>query len=143
MHKVSKHIIDWCVQNQIDTIVIGRNKNWKQESVMSKKVNQNFVGIPHGLFIEKIKYKAENKGIKVIETEESYTSCTSFLDDEEPCKANANKNRRICRGLFKSNKGVIINADLNGAYQIIKKVFPNAFADGIEGVGLHPVRVNL
>ena len=143
IHKASKHIIDWCVQNQIDTIVIGRNKNWKQESVMSKKVNQNFVEIPHGLFIEKIKYKAENKGIKVIETEESYTSCTSFLDGEEPCEENKNKKRRICRGLFKSNKGVIINADLNGAYQIIKKVFPNAFADGIEGVGLHPVRVNL
>jgi len=131
------------VQNQIDTIVIGRNKNWKQESVMSKKVNQNFVEIPHGLFIEKIKYKAENKGIKVIETEESYTSCTSFLDGEEPCEENKNKKRRIHRGLFKSNKGVMINADLNGAYQIIKKVFPNAFADGIEGVGLHPARVNL
>lgn len=143
MHKGSKYIIDWCVQNNIDTIVIGKNKNWKQKSEMSKQNNQNFVEIPHGLFIEKIKYKAENKGIKVIETEESYTSCTSFLDDEEPCEANASKNRRICRGLFKSNKGVIINADLNGAYQIIKKVFPNAFADGIKGVGLHPVRVNL
>jgi len=143
IHKASKHIIDWCMQNQIDTIVIGRNKNWKQESVMSKKVNQNFVEIPHGLFIEKIKYKAENKGIKVIETEESYTSSTSFLDGEEPCEENKNKKRRIHRGLFKSNKGVMINADLNGAYQIIKKVFPNAFSDGIEGVGLHPVRVNL
>ena len=99
--------------------------------------------LPHGLFIEKIKYKAENKGIKVIETEESYTSSTSFLDGEEPCEENKNKKRRIHRGLFKSNKGVMINADLNGAYQIIKKVFPNAFADGIEGVGLHPVRVNL
>jgi len=143
IHKASKHIIDWCMQNQIDTIAIGRNKNWKQESVMSKKVNQNFVEIPHGLFIEKIKYKAENKGIKVIETEESYTSSTSFLDGEEPCEENKNKKRRIHRGLFKSNKGVMINADLNGAYQIIKKVFPNAFSDGIEGVGLHPVRVNL
>jgi putative transposase len=143
IHKSSKHIIDWCKQNEIDTIVIGKNKNWKQESEMSKKVNQNFVGIPHDLFIKKIKYKAENNGIKVIETEESYTSGTSFLDGETPCKENYNKSRRIHRGLFKTNKGVMINADLNGAYQIIKKVFPDAFANGIEGVDLHPVRVNI
>ena len=143
IHKASKYIVDWCVQNEIDTIIVGKNKNWKQESKMSKKVNQNFVGIPHAIFIDKIKYKAENNGIRVIETEESYTSGTSFLDSEEPRKENYNKSRRVCRGLFKSNEGVIINADLNGAYQIIKKVFPNAFSNGTEGVGLHPVRVNL
>lgn len=143
LHCSSKYIIDWCVTNNIDTIVIGRNKEWKQESNMSKKVNQSFIAIPHGSFIEKLRYKAENVGINFIETEESYTSGTSFLDNEEPIKDNYNKSRRITRGLLKSNNGVIINADLNGAYQIIKKVFPNAFADGIEGAGLHPVRVNL
>ena len=95
------------------------------------------------MFIDKIKYKAENVGIKVIETEESYTSGTSFLDYESPIKDNYDKSRRVKRGLFKSNGGELINADLNGAYQIIKKVFPNAFADGIEGVGLHPVRINI
>lgn len=143
IHKASKKIIDWCVLYNIDTIVIGKNKNWKQESEMNKRVNQNFVGIPHDLFIQKIKYKAENVGIKVIETEESYTSGTSFLDNEEPTKYYYDKTRRIKRGLFKSNGGELINADLNGAYQIIKKVFPEAFADGIEGAGLHPIRVNL
>ena len=143
IHKASKMIIDWCVLYNIDTIVIGKNKNWKQKSEMSKKVNQNFVQIPHDLFIQKIKYKAENVGIKVIETEESYTSGTSFLDNEEPTKYYYDKSRRIKRGLFKSNKGVLINADLNGAYQIMKKVFPEAFVNGIEGAGLHPIRVNL
>lgn len=143
IHKSSKKIIDWCVEHEIDTIVIGKNKNWKQEVNIGKKNNQNFTQIPMAEFINKLKYKAENVGIKVIETEESYTSGTSFLDYESPTKDNYNKSRRITRGLFKSNGGELINADLNGAYQIIKKVFPDAFADGIEGVGLHPVRINI
>ena len=58
-------------------------------------------------------------------------------------KANYKKSRRVKRGLFISNNGIKINADVNGAYQIIKKVFPNVFLDGIEGVVLHPVRVNI
>ena len=143
LHKTSKYIIDWCITNQIDTVIIGKNNGWKQESKMSKKVNQNFVGIPYDLFIQKLQYKCENVGIKFITTEESYTSGTSFLDNELPVKENYNKKRRVYRGLFKSNAGRLINADLNGAYQIIKKVIPNAFVEGIEGVGLHPVRVNL
>ena len=90
-----------------------------------------------------IRYKAEEYGVAVIETEESYTSGTSFIDNEEPVKSNYNKTRRVKRGLFISNKGIQINADVNGAYQIMKKVFPKAFADGIEGVALHPVRVSI
>ena len=90
-----------------------------------------------------LKYKCELEGINFITTEESYTSGTSLLDDELPIKSNYNKSRRIKRGLFKSNNGTFINADVNGACQIIKKVFPKAFVDGIEGVALHPVRLNL
>ncbi|KYH34109.1 putative transposase DNA-binding domain protein [Clostridium tepidiprofundi DSM 19306] len=123
--------------------MIGNNKDWKRESKLSKRINQSFVGIPHQRFIEMIQYKAEEVGLNVILTEESYTSGTSFLDDELPIKENYNKRRRIKRGLFKSNKGILINADLNGAYQIVKKVFPKAFAEEIEGVGLHPVRVDV
>ena len=62
---------------------------------------------------------------------------------EDPIKINYNKNRRIYRGLFISNKGIKINADVNGAYQIMKKVFPNANSNGIQGVVLHPIRVNI
>ncbi|SES83491.1 zinc ribbon domain-containing protein, partial [Anaerobranca gottschalkii] len=112
-------------------------------SKMNKKVNQSFVGIPHQEFIKKVMYKAENVGIKVILVDESYTSGTSFLDNELPIKENYNKSRRIHRGLFRSNNGTLINADLNGAYQIMKKVFPNVFSEGIEGVGLYPIRVNI
>ena len=143
IHKASRFIVDYCKNNEINTIIIGNNKNWKQNSKMSKRVNQHFISVPYYNFIQKVQYKAEEFGIRVVITEESYTSGTSFLDNELPIKENYNKNRRKHRGLFISNKGIKINADVNGSYQIIKKVFPKAFADGIEGVGLHPFKVNL
>ena len=143
VHKASRFLVDYCRSNDINTIVIGNNKNWKQNSKMNKKVNQNFISIPYGVFIQKVQYKAEEFGIKVIVTEESYTSGTSFLDSELPIKENYNKSRRKYRGLFISNNGIKINADVNGSYQIIKKVFPKVFAEGIEGIGLCPFKVNL
>ena len=117
MHKASKKIIDYCLEHNVKQIIIGHNKLQKQKSKL-----KNFVAIPTFRLIESIKYKAEYQGIEVIETEESYTSITSYLDKEEPIKDNANKARRIHRGLFKSNKNKIINADVNSAYQIMKKV---------------------
>lgn len=143
LHKVSRYIIDFALKNQINTIVIGNNKNWKQCSSLGKRTNQVFVSIPHQKLIDKICYKAKLCGIQVILTEESYTSGTSFLDNELPEKAYYNKKRRIERGLFVSNNGIKINADVNAAFQIMKKVFPNVFADGIEDVVLRPVRVNI
>lgn len=117
MHKASKEIIDYCLENNVSQIIIGHNKLQKQESKL-----KNFVAIPTFRLIELIKYKAEYHGIEVIETEEAYTSITSYLDKEEPIKDNANKARREHRGLFVSNKGKRINADVNSAYQIMKKV---------------------
>lgn len=117
MHKASKEIIDYCLEHNVKQIIIGHNKLQKQESKL-----KNFVAIPTFRLIELIKYKAEYQGIEVIETEEPYTSITSYLDKEDPIKYNANKARRIHRGLFKSNKNKIINADVNSAYQIMKKV---------------------
>ena len=143
MHKASKYLVDYALDNNFNTIVIGNNKGWKQESSMSKRVNQSFVGIPHMRFIQMVQYKAQNIGLNVILTEESYTSGTSFLDNEEPIKANYNKSRRVQRGLFVSNNAIKINADVNGAYQIMKKVFPKVNSDGIEGVALHPIRVSV
>ena len=142
MHKASKFIVDYALGINCNTLIIGNNKDWKRGSKMSKNVNQSFVGIPHQRFIEMIKYKCENVGLNLIITEESYTSGTSFLDGELPCKDNYDKTRRKYRGLFISNEGIKINADVNGAYQIIKKVSPNLF-DGVEGVGLHPFKVNI
>lgn len=117
MHKASKKIIDYCLEHNVKQIIIGHNKLQKQESKL-----KNFVAIPTFRLIELIKYKAEYQGIEVIETEESYTSITSYLDKEDPIKDNANKARRIHRGLFVSNKGKRINADVNSAYQIMKKI---------------------
>lgn len=117
MHKASKKIIDYCLEHNVSQIIIGHNKLQKQESKL-----KNFVAIPTFRLIELIKYKAEYQGIEVIETEESYTSITSYLDKEEPIKDNADRFRRIHRGLFVSGKGKRINADVNSAYQIMKKV---------------------
>lgn len=143
IHKASKSVIDYALSCDANTVVIGNNKDWKRESSMSKKVNQSFVGIPHQMLINQIIYKAENEGINVIVTEESYTSGTSFLDNEMPIKENYNKSRRIFRGLFLSNEGIRINSDVNASYQIMKKVFPNVFNHGIEDCGYNPIRVGL
>ena len=137
MHCVSKKVIGYCVENNIDTLIIGLNKKWKQEN----ERKQNFTYIPFDMFINQIQSKCEEHGIEVIITEESYTSGTSFLDNEDPIKQNYNKERRVYRGLFVSNDGKKINADVNGAYQIMKKVIPDAFSKGIEGAGLHPLTI--
>lgn len=139
MHCISKYVINYCISNNIDTLVIGLNKEWKQEN----KGMQNFTYIPFDLFLKMLSYKCENEGIRFIQHEESYTSGTSFLDNELPIKENYDKSRRVYRGLFVNNEGIKINADVNGAYQIMKKVFPDAYSKGIEGVGLHPVNIKL
>lgn len=140
LHKASRYIICYCLNHDVRTIVIGKNKEWKQEPNIGKKNNQNFVQIPFARFIEMIQYKAKEQGIAVVLTEESYTSGTSFIDGESPTKDNYNKSRRIKRGLFKSNNGILINADLNGAYQILKKVFPIKWD---RGCALHPIVVDI
>lgn len=142
MHCASKLIINYCIEHNVGTIVVGKNNKWKQECDMSKFINQRFVQIPYEIFIDKLHYKCENIGIQFIENEESYTSGTSCLDNELPIKENYNKDRRIHRGLFVSNKGIKINADVNAAYQIMKKVFSN-ITNEIVGEHLHPVIINL
>lgn len=121
LHKCSTDLINRAVSNDFTTIIIGKNDLWKQEINIGKVNDQNFVSVPYNTLIDMIKYKASFKGIKVIETNESYTSKCSFFDNEYPCKHDMYKGRRVKRGLFKSSKG-FINADLNGALNIIKKV---------------------
>ena len=143
IHKASRKVVDYALSYGVNTIVIGNNKNWKQNSKMSSKINQKFISIPHSKLIQQIEYKANLVGINVIITEESYTSGTSFLDNELPIKENYNKSRRVYRGLFVSNNGIRINSDVNGSLQIMKKVFPNAFSHGIEDYWFNPIRVDL
>ena len=143
IQKATKMVIDFCKENNIDTLVCGYNSGWKQESDMNKKTNQKFISIPHESIVYRLRYKCETAGILFKTPEESFTSGTSFLDEEEPIKENYDKSRRVHRGLFVSNNGTKINADVNGSYQITKKVFPNAYSNGIVGVGLHPTVVNI
>ena len=144
-HEASRFIINWCKINNIDTIVIGRNKYWKHQINLGKRVNQNFVSIPFDSLIQMIQYKAQDVGIHVLLSREDYTSKSSFLDGEPITKQLNYAGERISRGLYRSKTGILINSDVNGAYNIIKKAVPNAFSqwetvDRIKGVWLHPVR---
>lgn len=141
IHHTSKYIMAYCKENDIDTLVCGLNKGWKQEQNIGTQNNQTMQSIPYDMFVLQLTYKCQESGINFKTTNESYTSGTSFLDGEEPTKENYNKKRRIKRGLFKSNNGTLINADVNGSLQILRKVFPNAFANGIE-VCLTPLIIN-
>lgn len=131
LFKSVKVLMNWCVENRIDTIVLGKNTDWKQETNIGKVNNQNFVQIPHDKLYRMIKYSAERLGIKVIEQEESYTSKASFLDrDDIPTFVDSKKykfsGKRIKRGLYQTGC-TIINAYLNGSANILRKCFPNAF----------------
>lgn len=149
LHKYSRKVVDYCLENDISTIVIGHNKEWKQNINIGHKNNQKFVSIPYSSFIQKLEYKCEDIGINFIQTEESYTSKASFLDNDDipkEYKDDGNyefSGKRIKRGLYRSKNGILINADVNGSYNIGRKVFPKEFnLDGIVDVGLHPVRLN-
>lgn len=127
LHKQSRVLVNHLVSNGVSTVVIGHNKNWKQDINIGKANNQKFVQIPFCKFIDMVTYKAQLNGIDVIQREESYTSKCSFLDNEEICKHEHYVGKRIKRGLFKSHDGRLINADLNGALNILRKEIPNAF----------------
>jgi putative transposase len=139
-HKASYQIEKLALEEDIDTIIIGQNKDWKQNSEMGKRNNQSFTTIPHGLLIQMIKYKAERHGIRVLVTEESYTSKASFLDNDEiPVYGESDSKKsfsgkRIKRGLYRSKDGIMFNADVNGAANIMRKVFGNAFKEPFSNV---------
>lgn len=118
LHKISRSIINDLSQRGVSTVVVGKNTGQKINNKL-----KNFVQVPLFRLIEMIKYKAELAGIKFIQVNESYTSGTSFLDNELPTKAFYNKERRKFRGLFLSNKLKRINADVNASFQIMKKIY--------------------
>lgn len=134
LHKSSRMLVNHLVSNNVSKVVVGHNKEWKQDINIGKQNNQNFVQIPFNQFIQMLTYKARLVGIEVVEREESYTSKCSFLDGETIEKHDTYMGKRVKRGLFKSNNGRLINADLNGALNILKKEIPNAFEQeyGIE-----------
>jgi IS605 OrfB family transposase len=146
LHAASRRLMDLLVAEGIGTLCIGKNPLWKQEVSLGKRNNQNSVSVPHVRFIAMLAYKAELVGIQVQITEESYTSKASFLDaDPLPAVGSAEapslSGRRVKRGLYRTADGRHINADVNGAYNIIRKIAPDAFAQGSRGCVVHPVRL--
>ena len=132
LHKASRYIVNQLVSNDVTELVIGYNVGWKQDIKMGreghsrKEGNQRFQFIPFYKFISMLTYKCTLVGIKVITNEESYTSLCSFLDNEEICKHAEYKGKRLKRGLFRASGGRLINADVNGALNILKKYLKKA-----------------
>ena len=132
LHKTTKIFVNYLVSKEINNVVIGYNKEWKQGINIGRVNNQNFVGIPYYKLLNMLTYKCELEGISVIVTEESYTSKCSFLDDEDICKHEEYYGKRIKRGLYKASDGRLINADVNGALNILKKVIGKFEYDSIK-----------
>ena len=149
LHKASKEIVKLAKNNNLNTIIIGKNDNWKQDVNMSKKSNQNFVNIPHSRFINMITYKCEREGINIKLQEESYTSKASFLNlDNIPTYGDNQLKHfsgyRKSRGMYKiRGKKEYINADVNGSYNILRKAIPKVFANGIEGLSVNPTIIKI
>jgi len=146
MHKISRFIIDYCIEHDIGTLVIGHNEGWKQEINLGRRNNQNFVSIPYYILIHNLNYKGEEVGMQVKEQEEAHTSKCSFLDGESVEHHGKYAGKRIKRGIFRASDGTKINADVNGALNIIKKAIPKAFVNERgrdRGCGLHPLRCTL
>jgi len=153
-HRLSKNIVEDAKNRCIDVIVIGHNKMQKQKINIGDRNNQNFVQMPIFKLINQIRYKAELKGIIVIETSEEFTSKASYIDmdtipDKEKTKKNSNGHSDVkfsgrrgmpgnwkARGIYTSKDGTLIHSDVNGAYNILRKAFPNALgANGITATG--------
>jgi len=127
LHTTTKMLVTQLVSLSVQTIVVGKNTGWKQEISIGTKNNQNFVYCPHAKFIEMLKYKWEQAGGTFVTQEESYTSKCSFLDNEPVKKHETYLGRRVKRGLFVSSQGCELNADINGAGNILRKGISNAF----------------
>ncbi len=124
-HKSTSYIVNQLVSDSINTVVIGQNKDWKQDINIGTKNNQSFTSIPHSMFINMLKYKCRLKRINIVCIEEPYTSKSSFLDlDPIPSLKDEKvsfSGKRIKRGLYRSGSGSIINADVNGSFNILRK----------------------
>ena len=150
-HKASRYIVNQLVNQSINTLIIGKNDGWKQETNIGKKNNQNFVNIPHQMFINQLKYKCQLEGINVIEQEESYTSKVSFFDNDfipvygQNDELFKSSGKRIKRGLYKTSNGLVVNADINGSLNIMRKYLNEVCDDLISpanrGLVMNPVKI--
>ena len=136
-HKVSRHIVNYLMQNKIGNLIIGYNNGWKDSIKLGKVTNQNFINVSYDRLISMLKYKCECVGIIVITNEESYTSkCDSLSLESIEFHENCN-GKRVKRGLYLSYTGKVINADINGAINIMRKVVGDSYVkDKIINSGL-------
>lgn len=143
LHNISKHIVNYLVENDINTLIIGYNKAWKQNVNIGSKNNQNFHYIPYHILLKQLEYKCKNAGINFITTEESYTSKASAIDKDDMNFNTMFGGKRINRGIYQSKEGIIINADINAAINIMRKVVPDeqVFAQGILDGAVHPITI--
>lgn len=126
IHQMTAFLTALFDEMQIETVFIGKNTNWKQRLPFGKAVKQRFAYLPYETFIEQLRYKCQLCGISVIVQEESYTSKASFLDNDNiPVYGETENPRfsghRIKRGLYRTGSGQLINADVNGSYNIMRK----------------------
>lgn len=131
---VSDWIIAYCIENQVDTVIVGQYKILEKE---------NFVSIPFGHFYSLLETKCKYHNIRYTIVNERYTSGTSFFDNESPTRENYDKSRRIYKHLWKCNDGSLVNADVNDSYQIMRKIHPEFFEYGIEGFLKDPCVVHV
>jgi putative transposase len=150
LHRSSNAVVNYCIENNIGTLVIGHNKNWKQDINIGKVNNQKFVNIPHSLLIAQIQYKCYKSGIKTTIQEESYSSKASALDNDfipeygnmPDGVAPLFSGKRTSRGLYKSKSGVL-NADINGALNILRKATGEALSLACKGYVSNPIMIDL
>ena len=128
MSKVARKVIDYCIKNDIGALVVGYNETFQQNAQIGRVNNQSFVSIPYGKLREKLEYLCELNGITYVKQEESYTSKASFWDkddipvyNEDNPKSYVFSGKRVHRGLYKCSDGRTLNADVNGALNILRK----------------------
>lgn len=140
LYKASKEIINTCLKEDITTLIVGHNDGWKQNVNLGKRNNQNFVSIPFEMLISMLRYKSERQGLRFVEVNESHTSKCSSFDLEPICHHDTYVGRRVRRGLFRTRDGILINADINGSYNIMRKVKGDAVMPLHTGFGYNPVK---
>ena len=144
LHKTSRFVVDYLKENNITSLIVGYNKEWKQNINIGKVNNQNFVSIPYDRLLSMIEYKCGLEGFNYKEREESYTSKCSSLDLEPVNKQDVYLGKRIKRGLFRTKEGLFINADVNGSLNIGRKEFGDSYLlDNRTNTGLvfNPVKI--
>ena len=149
--KTARYIVNQCVSNGIGTLIVGYNKDFKRSVNIGKQNNQNFTQLPFGSLREQLQFLCWEYGIEYIEVEESYTSKSSFLDNDELPEYKSEQpytkgfsGKRIKRGLYQSKNGTVLNADVNGAYNILRKGKQDfTYEELSSGLLASPLRIRL